>query len=388
MNLFCGGVHLIRHSASACVAVRGKEDASLRSPSSGVWDAPTGNLTYVTHRDGVRAEYTFFLVRVKASIMTDPSLTSPRGSFVRLLALLAPVSALLLWAYWTTLAELAQLWSNDPQYSHGYLVPAFALFLLWQRHPRQFIVSPGWDGWGLLLLALGTLLRLTGAFIFLPWLDVVSLLPCLAGVWVLFAGRRSLSWSWPAFAFLLFMLPLPYRLQIALAQPLQDIATKASTYLLQTLGFPALAEGNIILLNDTRIGVVEACNGLSMLITFFALSAAVAILIRSHWLHKVLIVLSAIPIALMANIVRILTTAILHETVGHGTANFLFHDLAGWFMMPVALLLMGVEWWVLRHLFVEQPREVKAPLPKGTSSSAASRGRQKRFGFSVPLSPP
>jgi exosortase len=307
---------------------------------------------------------------------------------VRPLILIALVGGLLLWSYWTTLAELAQLWSHDPQYSHGYLVPAFAVYLLWQRRHKLNDVSLAWDGWGLLLLALGTLLRMTGTFFFLPLLDSASLLLCLAGLCVLFAGRRSLNWSWPALGFLLFMLPLPYRIQTALAQPLQNIATWSSTYLLQTIGFPTLAEGNIIHLNETRIGVIEACNGLSMLITFFALSAAVAILIRGHWVHRALIVLSAVPIALAANIARIVTTAILHETVGSGVANFVFHDVAGWFMMPLALSMMGLEWWLLRHLLVELPRPTKGRLAKGSAKSAAPsvNGRRKRSGSSIPVS--
>ena len=318
--------------------------------------------------------------------MKDESIAVNRGSLLRGLLPLLFVGGLVLWAYWTTLGELVQLWSQDPQYSHGYLVPAFALYLLWQRREKLNGIGLAWDWWGLLLLAVGTLIRLTGDFVFLPWLDVASLIPCLAGLCVLFAGRRSLSWCWPALAFLLFMLPLPYRIQIALASPLQHMATSASTYLLQTFGFPTLSEGNVILLNETRIGVVEACNGLSMLITFFALSAAVAILLPGHWIHRVVILLSAVPIALASNIVRILTTAILHETVGSGIANLLFHDLAGWFMMPLALTMMGLEWWLLRHLLVEVPRPARSPLAKGPSKPAAvTKTRRGRPGFSIPL---
>jgi len=322
--------------------------------------------------------------------MADNSTPTLRGSFARPLLLLAAVGGLLLWAYWTTLAELNRLWSHDPQYSHGYLVPAFALYLLWQRRRKLDGVSFTMDKWGLLLIALGTALRLTGSFFFLPSLDVISLLPCLAGLCVLLGGWRSLNWSWPALVFLLFMLPLPYRIQVALAQPLQTIATRASTYLLQTLGFPALSEGNIILLNEVRIGVVEACNGLSMLVTFFALSAAVAILIRGHWVYRALIVLSAIPIALAANILRILVTAILHETVGSGIANLVFHDLAGWFMMPLALAMMGMELWVFKRVLVEQPRLGRSHLAKSSPQPAVApnrKGRRAQPGLLVPLPP-
>jgi exosortase len=303
----------------------------------------------------------------------------------RTLLILAAIGGLLLWAYWTTLGELAHLWSHDPQYSHGYLVPAFALYLLWRRRRQLANVSAGLNVGGLLLLAAGTALRLAGSFFFLPWLDVVSLLPCLAGVCVLLGGWRSLRWSWPALGFLLFMLPLPYRFQVALAQPLQRLATQASTYLLQTLGSPAVAEGNIITINDVRIGVVEACNGLSMLVTFFALSAAVAMLLRGHWIYRAVIVVSALPIALASNVIRIVVTAVLHEKVGSEVANIAFHDAAGFFMMPLALAMMGVELWLLRRVLVEQPQPGRGTSAKRQPQPAVARTSRVRTGRPGPL---
>src|SRR5436305_589397 len=82
-----------------------------------------------------------------------------------------------------------------------------------------------------------------------------------------------------------------------LTEPLHGIATVSSTFLLQTLGLPALAEGNVILLNDVHIGIVEACSGLRMLVIFFALSTAVALLTRRPLWEKVVVALSAVPIA-------------------------------------------------------------------------------------------
>src|SRR5262249_58724017 len=110
----------------------------------------------------------------------------------------------------------------------GALVPLFALFLLWQRRKLLAGVgfAPSW--WGAALLAAWTGLRLVGARLFLPWVDSFSLVVCLAGLCALLGGPRSLRWSWPALAFLLFMLPLPYRFQTALAFPLQQIATRVS----------------------------------------------------------------------------------------------------------------------------------------------------------------
>lgn len=164
-----------------------------------------------------------------------------------------------------------------------------------------------------------------------------------------------LAWSWPAIAFLVFMLPLPYRLEVSLAYPLQRLATIASTYLLQTVGFPAVAEGNIIIMEEARIGVVEACAGLGMLVTFTALTTAVAMLLRRSLFDKIIIVLSALPIAIAANVVRIVVTGILAETIGNEAADEFFHGLFGYMMPAVALSMLWVEMKILAMLIVDAP---------------------------------
>src|SRR5262249_49976835 len=96
--------------------------------------------------------------------------------------------------------------------------------------------------------------------------------------------------------------------EVAMAHPLQHFATLASTYLLQTAGIPALAEGNIVVLSESRIGVVEACNGLGMLVLFFAVSTALAFVIKRHLWERFVILVSAVPVALAANVARITVT--------------------------------------------------------------------------------
>ncbi len=285
--------------------------------------------------------------------MTSPTPSPSPSLSWRPLVVPAALGVVLLWAFWPTLAELAHRWSHDSQYSHGYLVPLFAAVLLWMRREMCPTFEPRFSWWGVGLLALGVALRFAGNYIFLDWLDAIALLPCLAGLAVLLGGRAALRWSWPTIAFLAFMVPLPYRLEIALAHPLQRVATQASSYCLQTLGLPAVDEGNVIYLNESRIGVVEACSGLSMLVIFFALSTALTFLVDRPWWQKVLLVVSAVPIALIANITRITVTGIMHETVGHELANLVFHDLAGWLMMPFALVMLWIELQILARLFVE-----------------------------------
>src|SRR5262249_39305423 len=150
-----------------------------------------------------------------------------------------------------------------------------------------------------------------------PWLEQVSLLPALAGTCLALAGWAALRAVASALAFLVFMFPLPGRLDRALAGPLQTVSTLASTNALQTFGLFAQSEGNVILLRDYELGIVEACSGLRMLMTFLATSTAVALLLHRSLAQRLLVVVSAVPIALLCNIIRITTTGVLHETAGH-----------------------------------------------------------------------
>jgi exosortase len=281
-----------------------------------------------------------------------------RPSIRNFLILLAITVAGLTWSHWNDLLEMAQHWAHDPQYSHGYLVPVFCLGLLWQRRAllRESSAAPAWLGVPVLVAGIG--LHLGGAYFYYVWFDDLSLLPSLAGLVLVLGGWARLAawrWAWPAIAFLVFMIPLPYRLEVSLAGPLQRIAVISSTYLLQTFGLPAVAEGNIILLSEARIGIVEACSGLRMLVVFFALSSAVALVIRRPFWEKALVVVSAVPIALVVNVIRITVTGFLHEQVSSAVANAVFHDFAGWLMMPAALGLLWLELIYLRHLLLDPP---------------------------------
>jgi exosortase len=142
---------------------------------------------------------------------------------------------------------------------------------------------------------------------------------------------------------------------VALAQPLQQVATRASSYALVTLGLPAIAEGSVIILNDVEIGVVGACSGLRMLVVFFAIATGVALLIRRAWWERLVLVASAIPIAIAANVARIVVTGLLYQVVSNEAASRFFHDLAGWFMIPLALTMVWAELRVLSRLWVPDP---------------------------------
>lgn len=294
------------------------------------------------------------------------------------------------WAYWPTFAHLANRWAIDPQYSHGFLVPIFAIAMLWLRldylkkenaEVDLPFVGPllntekGNNLLGIGFLVLAAVMRLLGAYLYFDWAEQLSLIPCLAGIVLLVGGFSIFRWALPAIAFLVFMIPLPYALQVAMGGPLQRIAATSCTFVLQTMGYPALAEGNVILLNDNRLEVAEACNGLSMMMVFFALAFAFAFIINRPWWEKTILVFSAVPIAIAANVIRITATGILFEIAGEEIAKQVLHDYAGLIvMMPVALVMLWFEMYLLSRLFVEtevSEKESRAAAKVGLSSAAA-----------------
>ena len=290
------------------------------------------------------------------------------------LGLLAAAAA---WAYWPALTNLAARWWSDPHCNHGFLVPAFAAGLLWLRRDRRPVVG-GDFAWGAVpLFALGTLLYVAGAVVSFAWLSAVALLPWLAGLAVLTGGWPTLRWAAPALAYLVFMVPLPYSVEVAVGGPLQAVTTRASTYLLQTLGFPALAEGNVIALNGYKLGVVEACSGLGMLLLFFAVCAGAALVTRRPGFDRAVMVASAVPIAVACNVARVTATGVLHEWAGARAARVVFHDLAGWLMMPLALGLLLIEMAVLSRLLVV-PRAA-GPMPPVLGPGPVARPGRHRM---------
>lgn len=293
------------------------------------------------------------------------------------------VAVAILWSFWPALATMAERWHSDPQYSHGYLVPVFAAVILWLRRDQ-------WDGkrepyWlGIPILLISAVLRWGSATMDVGALDSFALIVAVMGTTLLVGGRKMFAWAWPAIAFLGFMLPLPYSIETALRRPLQRWATVASTYVLQTIGYPALAEGNIIRIDEIRLGVLDACNGLGMLMTFFALSTALAMTLPAPRLDRWILVFSAIPIALISNILRIVATALAYSAVSKEFGDMIMHDFAGWLMMPVALGLAWLELKLLAKIFPLDSNASSSDRPLGPSLVSSSE-ETRAWRLEVPL---
>jgi exosortase len=271
------------------------------------------------------------------------------GSAVVLLAALA-------FAY-SNLFRTAFLTWLKPDYSHGFLVPFFSAYLIyrsWPEAPRKI----RWPNlWGLAFLAGGlALFLIVGSLNFAKeWLQGLSLLINLTGVLVLLGGWSAAKWAAPAVAFLIFMFPLPYSVEIRLGADLQRIAAIGSEHVLQTIGYPTYREGVILHVQDHVLEVEKTCNGLSMLLTFVALSVAMALIVERPWLDRILLLVGSIPVAIVANVIRISLTGVLYNEGGKVLGDRVFHDFAGWMMMPIALIILWLGLKLLDWVFVPDP---------------------------------
>ncbi len=288
------------------------------------------------------------------------------------------LAAVIIWAYAGPIWGLAVRWWKEADYGHGFFVPVFSAILLLLRwkdwENRSFRLTASSWVMGLAFLALAWLCRYVSHAYYIRLLEPASIVPALAGVALIIGGWNGLGWSWPAIAFLVFMIPLPGAIADALRHPLQRISTLASTYILQVVGIPAISRGNIIVLTHGELGVVEACSGLRMMVLFFAVCVGAAFVVRRPLLDRVLMVLSAPVIAVAANVFRISVTGVLHELTTPELADFVFHDLAGWLMAPVALaLLWALLWWLDRAFVVVKEGVPVIPLAgRGSDRLSAS----------------
>ena len=266
------------------------------------------------------------------------------------LALAAVLFSAILWSYWTTLAELVDRWAIDPQYSHGFLVPLFAAIILWVRKPKEKIgpVEP----LGLLLLLVSLAPRWFTGRMDLGAIDAVCMLGAILGSVLFVGGRPLLRWTWVPILFLAFMIPLPFVVEEGVAMPLRHSATDAATYLLQTLGYAAVAEGNIIQIGEVRLGVIDACSGLGMLMTLLAIAVALALIVKGPIVDRVILVASAIPVAVVLNMLRITLTGVAYSSLGWQEYHQRIHDILGYVMCVVAILVLWTEYMYLQRLLL------------------------------------
>ena len=250
------------------------------------------------------------------------------------------IVALLLWLYVPTLAHLVAQWWKDPDFSHGFFVPLFSGFVVWQERPRLGALIPRPSWWGLLFLAFGLCVLIVGQMGAELFLSRLSFLIVMASLIVLFLGWsffRAVLFPW---AFLLLMIPIPSIVFNQITFPLQLLASKVASTILPWMGVPVLREGNVIVLPTMALEVAEACSGIRSLMSLATLAVIYGYLMERKVGVRVLLALASIPIAVAANSFRIVGTGLLVQYWDPDKAEGFFHEFQGWLVFVASLIML------------------------------------------------
>jgi len=259
--------------------------------------------------------------------------------------------------YSPILVSMVRHWSESDDYSHGFLVAPLALYFAYERRKklRRADVEPCW--WGVVPLAIGTLTLAIGRFGVELMNMRASFVFTVAGIVLLVLGRRVFRILAFPILFLTLMVPLPQSLVNTIAFPLQLLAADAATEALHWLAIPALREGNILHLPNTQLFVEEACSGLRSLMALVTLGVVFAYFFRKSMGERVIIVLSAIPIAIAVNAFRVALTGVLTHHVGKEAAGGWIHQTEGFFTFGIALVLLLAEAALLKKFWPQPARQ-------------------------------
>lgn len=258
----------------------------------------------------------------------------PAAGFVLVLAILLGA------VYWKILRALAIQWWDDANYSHGFVVPLFSFYVVWQhRSMLQALPRTG------SLLGIPVILAGIGALVIGDlgaenFLMRSSLIVVIAGLIIFHLGTRAFRVVLFPLAFLFFMVPLPGVIFYSVTFPLQRLAAEQAAWVLDALGIPVLLDGNIIHLAQMSLGVTEACSGIRSLISLFAGAVAWAYLLLPGGWISVIFVAATVPITILANAARVVLTGLIGQQFGVQYASGFFHEFAGWAIYIVAFFCL------------------------------------------------
>lgn len=294
--------------------------------------------------------------------------------YISLFAVIFVLVIVTVWSYWSTIVYLFSSLRNSDDESIGLIVPIAAIFLLWRERKllRGFTIKPClWGGMALIILA--NIGHICGLLLVRGTVERYALILTVAGLVLMVAGWqifKSVIWI---LMFLFLMVPLPGIVRNLISSPLQNMATRGTVYALEAFSVDVVREGNILILEDnTTLGIAEACSGLRLLTAFVIVTAFLVYLMKCSRTRKFILLASSIPIALICNIVRLCLTAAFMLLISVEVGQKFFHDFAGLFMMPVAVLLLFAELRLMDKIVTPEPAAAAGHADEHSGSNARS----------------
>jgi len=235
--------------------------------------------------------------------------------------------------------DLVRDWIRDDNYSHGFLIIPISVFLFYRK--RKELTFPAVSSnWGIALFVIGAIGMIFGTAASEYFTTRFSLVLIITGLSLYYLGKANFRKVWFSFFFLLFMIPIPAIIYYSATLPMQLFASKVTDNLLHLIGVPSVRQGNIIYLTEYTLEVAEACSGLRSLSTLMALGALYGNLTLTGKIRPIILFFSTIPIAIIANIIRLLFTAIGAYAVSTKLAEDFLHGLSGMMVFISALIII------------------------------------------------
>ncbi len=243
--------------------------------------------------------------------------------------------------YWGGLENIFSRWADQPEYSHGYLIPLISLYILWEKRNLLLPYLRESSAWGIPLCIAALVLLFVGEISALYILIHYSFLLFLFSLSLIFCGKGTRI-TWVSIVFLAFSVPLPYVIEVILTAKLQLLSSSLGVSIIRLFEIPVYLSGNVIDLGEFKLHVVEACSGLRYLYPLVCIGVITAYLYRVHFWKRLFIVATTIPISIVMNSVRIAVTGVLVENFGSEVAEGFLHDFEGWVVFLLCLIvLMG-----------------------------------------------
>lgn len=279
---------------------------------------------------------------VSSIVQPDVSTSQREHASTRTLAAWQVVTllAVTLWLYWSTLSRLLVQWRQDENFQHGWIVPLFSAFVIWQERKRLARIPPRASWLGLVLMVGAEALLITGQLGVELYTQRTSLLFLMAGGVILFAGWeffRALLFPW---AFLFLMIPIPTILFNHITFPLQILASKVAAAALPVFGVPVLRSGNIMDLASRQLEVADACSGIRSLMSLGTLAIIYGYLVEKRMWLRWLLVFASVPIAVAANSLRVVSTGLMVQYWTPDASEGRFHSAWGLFVFVISLLML------------------------------------------------
>ena len=253
--------------------------------------------------------------------------------------------------FWDGIAELLKAWKL-PEYSHGPLIPVLS-GLLFLRQLKSVPVNDGpvSDRWpGLVLLIIAVILGAAGNMIEIRDIVAYALILWVGAILLISFGWKTGKHFWPPVVHLVYMLPLPAAVYYGVSTYLQGISSELGVYFLQLLRVPVFLEGNIIDLGVYKLQVAEACSGLRYLFPILSFSYIFAVLYQGPMWHKAILLISAAPITVFMNSVRIAIAGVIVNNFGLSHLEGFSHFFEGWVIFISCVLILFALAWVMVKL--------------------------------------